>query len=88
MAPPNDDFVAISHNLQLAGAGEVNHRPGMFINGRLVGNFFDEDIKQRNIAGKFDGFDVGVIPLVKKLDPASIFTHTQDDPANPAYALD
>jgi hypothetical protein len=86
-ASPDDDLVAISRNLQIAGAGEVNHGAGMFINGCLVGNFFDEDIKQRDIAGEFDGFDVRVVPLVEKLDPASVVTGTHDDPANPVHPL-
>ena len=76
--PCHDHFIAFPNDLKIAGAVEKNHRAGMFVDGRLVGNLFDVNVE--HAAGRqVDGLSVHQIPFEENLDPVAILGNRENE---------
>jgi hypothetical protein len=71
LLPGDANSIAIARDQQITRAGEKNHRTGVFVYGRFMGDFLNVNVKNR-MAGQVDGPGMHEVALKKNFDPTAI----------------
>jgi hypothetical protein len=87
LSASDEDSIAIASDQHITRAGEKNHRPGVFVHRRFMGDFFDVNVKD-GMDRQIDGPRMHEVALKKDFDPTTIFGNANNQTRGVLNAID